>query len=74
MKNAVLAKIFDFIESLLNRGDFQESNNFLKLCLSAFKTKKEPKVAGLIPTFSWDFLKTEIEEEVVNFLFKINQN
>ena len=74
MKNAAPAKIFDFFEFLLNRGDFQESNNFLKCCLSAFKTKKEPNVAGLIPIFSWDFLKTEKDEEVVNFLFKINQN
>ena len=54
--------------------DFQESNNFLKLCLSAFKTKKEPKVEGLIPIFSWDFSKMEKNEEVVSFLFKINQN
>ena len=54
--------------------DFQEFSNFLKLCLSAFKTKKEPKVAGLIPIFNWDFLKVEKDEKVMNFLFKINQN
>ena len=54
--------------------DFQEFSNFLKLCLSAFKTEKEPKVAGLIPIFNWNFLKMEKDKKVVNFLFKINQN
>ena len=38
--------------------DFQESNNFLKLCLSVFKMEKEP-VARIIPIFIWGLLKIE---------------
>ena len=37
--------------------DFRESKNFLKVFFSAFKMKKEPKVAGQIPIFSRGFLK-----------------
>ena len=38
--------------------DFQESNKFLKLFPSAFKTKQEP-AAGLIPILSCFFFKLE---------------
>ena len=53
--------------------DFQESNNFLKLFPSAFKTKKK-SVAGLIAIHSWGFSKMEQKCKSANFHFKIDQN
>ena len=76
LKNAALAKILDFIEFLPHRGftGIQELSTFRNLSLVISKPKREPTVAGLIPIISPNFLTIGKNEEVMNFLFKINQN